>query len=531
MNVLLDIDEPDILIPCEGTYPYVRGGVASWIAQLITGLPQYKFAIVFIGSRQQDYPAKPLYDFPANLVYVVELFMFDEEEKPKIKATNGSLKNFEDVERLYQWFKNDNKKISFPNDLKNLDFFLKKITESSFLYSKESWYFINKKNQENCSDISFLDYFWSVRSIHIPIWKMAKLAKVLKDKGTILHSPSTGYAGFLSTLISHDTGKPFILTEHGIYTKERKIDLISSSLSLYKKLDLFRDTSATNYIQTMWVRFFEGIGKMSYNRANPILSLYGVAKETQISYGAEEKLCRVIPNGVDVKKLSKTIHQRPEGIPQVITLIGRVVSIKDIKTFIQAIRITANTIPNIEAWVVGPDDEEKEYAQECFELIDILDIKENIKFLGFQDISKILPQSGILTLSSISEGMPLVILEGFAAGLPCVSTDVGSCSELIYGGDNPKDKALGSAGVVCPIANPEALAEGYIELLTNPERWEKAQAVAIKRVNTFYTEKLFLDTYQKIYEDTFSTLETETSVPNETRLKPSVPNKEASWQE
>ena len=127
MNILLDNDEPDILIPCEGTYPYVRGGVASWIAQLITGLPQYKFGIAFIGSKKQDYPSKPLYDFPANLVYVVELFMFDEEEKPKIKATNGSLKNFEDVERLYQWFKNDNQKTSFPSDLKNLDFFLKKI--------------------------------------------------------------------------------------------------------------------------------------------------------------------------------------------------------------------------------------------------------------------------------------------------------------------------------------------------------------------------------------------------------------------
>ncbi len=506
MKTLYDIDQPDILIPCEGTYPYVRGGVSSWIAQLIAGLPQYKFGIVFIGSRRQDYPSKPLYRFASNLVYVVELFMFDEAEKPKIEALNGSPKTFKHVEQLYEWFRNDSKHTPFPSHLKNLDFFLKEVDESTFLYAKESWYFINKKNQENCSDISFLDYFWSVRSIHIPIWKMAKLANALKDKGAILHSPSTGYAGFLSALISHHTGKPFILTEHGIYTKERKIDLISSSLTLYKKLDLFRDTSATNYIQSMWVRFFEGIGKMSYSRANPILSLYGVAKETQIAYGADEKRCRVIPNGVDVKKLSQTIHERPKEVPQVITLIGRVVSIKDIKTFIQAIRITANAIPNIQAWVVGPTDEEREYAKECFELIEILDIKENIKFLGFQDISKILPKSGILTLTSISEGMPLVILEGFAAGVPCVSTDVGSCSELIYGGENPKDRALGAAGVICPIANAEALASGYIELLSNEEKWKKAQAVAIKRVNTFYTQELFLKTYQEVYEETFAKL-------------------------
>ena len=513
MKILHDINEPDILIPCEGTYPYVRGGVASWIAQLITGLPQYKFGVVFIGSRKADYPPKPLYEFPKNLVYVVELFMFEEDEKPPIKEQNGSVEDFEKVKKLYNWFREEKSDESFPKEVKNLDFYLNKINESTFLYSKESWYFICNMNQTNASDLSFLDYFWSVRSIHIPIWKMAKLAKLLQNKGQIVHSPSTGYAGFLSTLIAHETNKPFILTEHGIYTKERKIDLISSSLNLYTKLDIFRDTSATNYIQSMWVRFFEGIGKMSYSRANPILSLFGVAKETQIAYGADPKLCRVIPNGVDIEKLGKTIENRPEGIPQVITLIGRVVSIKDIKTFIQAIRITANTLPDVEAWVVGPDDEEKEYAQECFELIEILDVKKNIKFLGFQDISKILPQSGILTLTSISEGMPLVILEGFAAGVPCVSTDVGSCQELIYGGENEEDKALGSAGVVCPIADAEALANGYIELLSNEKRWREAQEVAIKRVNTFYTQELFLDTYQKVYEDTFESL------------------KDASWQE
>ncbi len=376
-----------------------------------------------------------------------------------------------------------------------------------FLYSRESWYFITSKNMQNCEDISFLDYFWSIRSILIPVWKMAKLAKFVADRGKIIHSPSTGYAGFLSALVSYDTGKPFILTEHGIYTKERKIDLISSSMNLYKKVELFRESAEDNYIQGMWVRFFEGIGKMSYSRAEPILSLYSMAKETQIAYGAEPKLCRVIPNGVDIKRLGATLKNRPEGVPKIITLIGRVVSIKDIKTFIRAIRVTANIIPDVEAWIVGPDDEEREYASECRDLIDILDVKRNIKFLGFQNIVDILPKSGILTLTSISEGMPLVILEGFAAGLPCVSTDVGSCRELIEGGENPDDRALGRAGFVCEIANVQQLADGYIKLLTDEKLWREAQDVAIKRVNRFYTQDIFLENYRGVYEDTFKKIE------------------------
>jgi glycosyltransferase involved in cell wall biosynthesis len=435
---------------------------------------------------------------------MIEIFMFDEEEKPAIKKLNGDPKNLEQVEQLYNWFRKKDQTEPFPEKVKNLDFYLKDIDESTFLYSREAWYFISNKNSDNSPNSSYLDYFWSVRSIHTPIWKMAKLAKVLRKRGKIIHSPSTGYAGFLSTLISNDTDKPFILTEHGIYTKERKIDLISSALSLYRKPELFRESAEENYVQSMWVRFFEGIGKMSYSRANPILSLFGVAKQTQIAYGADESRCTVIPNGVDIDKLGATLKNRPEGVPKIITLIGRVVSIKDIKTFIRAIRVTANKIPEVEAWIVGPDDEEEEYAQECRDLIDILDVKKNIKFLGFQNIVDILPQSGLLTLTSISEGMPLVILEGFAAGVPCVSTDVGSCSELIYGGENPEDQALGSAGEVCQIANVGQLADAYIDYLSDEAKWKKAQETGLKRVKQFYTQDIFLNNYQKVYEKVFN---------------------------
>jgi len=507
MKVVLDKGEPDILIPCEGTFPYVRGGVSSWIAQIISGMPEYKFGIVFIGSKREEYSSKPLYEFTDNLVFMVETFMFEEGNHPPIRPLDGDEHDFEAVKELYSWFRDRGSEREFPKEAMSLEFYLEKVSERIFLYSKESWYFITNKNIENCGEISFLDYFWTVRSILIPVWKMAKLADFIKHRGRIIHSPSTGYAGFLSALVSNDTGKPFILTEHGIYTKERKIDLISTSMSLYKKVELFRESAEDNYIQGMWVRFFEGIGKMSYFRANPILSLFGVAKETQIAYGANPELCRVIPNGVDIKRLGSTLKNRPSGVPKIITLIGRVVSIKDIKTFIRAIRVTVDTIPDVEAWIVGPDDEEKEYAQECRDLIDILDIKPNVKFLGFQNIVDILPKSGILTLTSISEGMPLVILEGFAAGVPCVATDVGSCKELIYGGEKAEDKALGKAGVVCEIANVKQLADGYISLLTDETRWLEAQKSAIARVNMFYTQEIFLNNYREVYQDIFEELE------------------------
>ena len=47
--------EADIALLLEGTYPYVSGGVSSWVNQIIRAFPEYRFALVFIGSQPKDY--------------------------------------------------------------------------------------------------------------------------------------------------------------------------------------------------------------------------------------------------------------------------------------------------------------------------------------------------------------------------------------------------------------------------------------------------------------------------------------------
>jgi glycosyltransferase involved in cell wall biosynthesis len=249
----------------------------------------------------------------------------------------------------------------------------------------------------------------------------------------------------------------------------------------------------------MWVSFFEKIGQFSYTRADPILSLFSGARDIQIRFGADESKAFVIPNGVDVDGLKNSYLSRGDDIPKVITLIGRVVSIKDIKTFIRSIRIVANTIPDIQAWVVGPMDEDVEYASECENMVNTLGLSKNFFFKGFQNIKDILPKTGLLTLTSISEGMPLTILEGYAAGVPCVATDVGSCKDLIFGGLGDEDVALGQAGDITSIANPTALAESYIRFLTDEELWKRAQKTALARVERYYRQDTFLAAYREVY--------------------------------
>lgn len=119
--------------------------------------------------------------------------------------------------------------------------------------------------------------------------------------------------------------------------------------------------------------------------------------------------------------------------------------IKDVKTFIRAMRGVVSAMPEAEGWIVGPEEEDPDYASECRSLVASLGLQDKVKFLGFRRIGEVLPQLGLMVLTSISEAQPLVILEAWAAGAPVVSSDVGSCRELIEGAD-AEDRAWVAPG-------------------------------------------------------------------------------------
>ena len=127
-----------------------------------------------------------------------------------------------------------------------------------------------------------------------------------------------------------------------------------------------------------------------------------------------------------------------------------------------------------------------------------LGLNENVKFLGFQNVLDILPQLGLMVLTSISEALPLVVLEAFASGLPCLATDVGSCRELIEGRGG-EDSALGAAGSVVSIADPEVTAEAALALLNDTARWHDAQRAGLARVARYYNDKLMFSSYRSLY--------------------------------
>jgi glycosyltransferase involved in cell wall biosynthesis len=515
----------DVTLLLEGTYPFVSGGVSSWVHQIISGMPEVKFAVLFVGGSPDRYD-KLRYELPRNVVHLEEHYLSHVPRRQVItrpgdrefsrcsaamhdafQTSAGPTEGRERTQTPTSAGPTDGReRTQTPTPGAPIASALEHVVEMlladptkhehDFLFGQHAWEEVCRRYERGAPDRSFLEYFWTVRSMHAPLFLMAHAAAGA-PQSRAFHVVSTGFAGFLGVLLRRGRRRPLILTEHGIYTKERRIELLQAP---WIPDDAEGTANQTiGYFRQVWIRFFEALGKMTYDAADPIVSLYEGNRERQHRDGADPARTRVVPNGIDLDRFAPLRSARPATPPRVLGLVGRVVPIKDIKTFIRAMRVVLARLPDAQGWVVGPDDEDKAYAEECHYLAQALGLKGKVSFLGLRKVDEILPRLGLNVLTSISEAQPLVVLEGLAAGVPCVASDVGCCRELLEGvGD--EDRALGKAGAIVDIADPEATARAAIELLEDPVRYGAAQRAGIARVERFYTRTRMLDQYGRIYE-------------------------------
>ena len=154
-------------------------------------------------------------------------------------------------------------------------------------------------------------------------------------------------------------------------------------------------------------------------------------------------------------------------------------------------------VENLELVILGPTEEDVSYYQEVLTLIDEFKLR-NVSILGRVDVKSYLPTFDIMLLTSISEGQPLAVLEGMAAGIPQICTNVGSCKELLYGMNQDE---LGHCGIIVPVMDVEKIA-GAIEVLALDGLLRLQMGkIGYERVKATYQKKDFLDQYEALYND------------------------------
>ncbi|MBD5105854.1 MAG: GT4 family glycosyltransferase PelF [Lachnospiraceae bacterium] len=457
----------------EGCYPYVVGGVSSWVQMLLEARRETDFIIhSLLPDRQQSGQFK--YTMPENVLEIREAYLNDHDVvKPFRKKT-----------KLNDEEKSCFRKLIFGENIDWLGifrFFEKdNISVNDILMGEEFFEIVQDLYIEKYPQCVFTDFLWSVRSLYLPLFTILKVPVAEAD---CYHAISTGYAGILACKGHYLYQKPILLTEHGIYTREREEEIIKVDWTqgIYKDL---------------WIRYFYTLSSCIYDCASQVISLFQQARKIQLELGCPKEKARVISNGVYVKQFENIQGKDPEDTFINVGAVLRVVPIKDVKTMINAFALAKMKVPNLKLYIMGPTDENPEYYEECLEFIRGFQVAD-IEFTGRVNVKEYLGKMDMTILTSISEGQPLSILESMAASKPCIATDVGGCKELLYGGE--KD-SLGRSGIIVPVMNVDKIANAMVTLAKDEVLREDMGYSGRLRVKAFYRNEQVTRTYGELYE-------------------------------
>lgn len=466
-----------VCIVVEGCYPYVVGGVSSWVHSLIKQFPNIEFIIQTIAA-DRSVRGKFVYEMPDNVSEVREAYVQDDDWiglKKKHQKIHMSKKEFEavkslilneniDWEGVFSFFNNQN--FSINDFLMGKDF---------FLMAKELY-------QRKYENITFSDFVWSLRSMYLPLLLCLKTPLPQAD---LYHCVATGYAGVLGSMAKTIYGSSLLISEHGIYSREREEDIIKASWveGVYKNV---------------WIEHFKKMSTCAYQHADKVTALFEYAKNLQIELGCPAHKTLVTPNGIDAARFENIPGKTEEDKAFFnIGAVLRIAPIKDVKTLINAFYYAKQREPSLKLWIMGPWEEEDPYAKEVFALVDSLKPQDLI-FTGRINVTEYLGRMDATILSSISEGQPLTILEGFAAKCPAIATNVGNCEGLIYG---EGDDELGPAGIVTDTMSVSSLADAMVKLAREPEAAKQMGEIGYQRLMAKYQLSQMKETYRKLYQD------------------------------
>lgn len=160
-----------------------------------------------------------------------------------------------------------------------------------------------------------------------------------------------------------------------------------------------------------------------------------------------------------------------------IVCVGNLRPEKDHPTLIRAMQAVVRQVPRAHLLLVGAETDRAAAARTRQEIARC-DLSSRVTLLGARnDVTSILRICDIGVLSSVSEGLPMALLEYGQAGLATVATDVGQCAETLDSG---------RTGILIPPSSPAPLAEALIRLLRSPQNRIQLGNKFRKRVETLY---------------------------------------------
>ncbi|MDQ0939225.1 GT4 family glycosyltransferase PelF [Streptomyces sp. V1I1] len=462
---------PLVTLLTEGTYPHSHGGVSVWCDQLVDGLPDFDFNVIAVTGTGRESLA---WELPAHVAEPVSVPMWGPD--PAGAAPRG--RRLRRLTETYERF---------------LTSFLDPATEAHFgpaLYELAGAARDGVLAPALRTDraVRILAGVWNRRDLPVYAARptlhdaltatdllehaLRPLAAAPPERG-VAHAVSGGIAVLPGLVGRQLHGVPLLLTEHGVYLRERYLG--------------YRTGPYRWPVKALLLGFFRLLAEETYRAADLITPGNRYNRLWEERGGADPELIRTVYNGVDPAAFPPA---GPEPDVPTLSWAGRVDPIKDLETLIRAFAIVRKDLPDARLRLFGGTPRGGEaYRERCEALAAELGHADAVSFEGrVDDIRDAYAAGNVVMLSSISEGFPFTLIEAMSCGRATVSTDVGGVRE-----------AVGDSGLVVPPREPEAMARAALELLRDPRRRAAMGEAARLRVIEQFTLRQTVDTFRSIY--------------------------------
>ncbi|GHB01445.1 GT4 family glycosyltransferase PelF [Streptomyces chryseus] len=466
-------DAARVTLLTEGTYPHSHGGVSVWCDQLVQGMPDFDFHVIAVTGTGRE----PLaWELPSHVAPPVTVPMWGPD--PVGRAPRGRRRRqlMAAYERFLTALLDPGAEDQFGAALHELARSARDGLLAPALRTDQA--------------VAVLASVWGRPGLPVHAARptlhdaltatdllehaLRPLAATPPEHG-VCHAVSGGLAVLPGLVGRRLHGVPLLLTEHGVYLRERYLG--------------YRTGPYRWPVKALLLGFFRLLAEETYRTADLITPGNRYNRLWEEQGGAAPELIRTVYNGVDPAAFPAA---GPEPDVPTLSWAGRVDPIKDLETLIRAFALVRAEIPDARLRLFGGTPRGGEaYRERCEALAAELGHGDAVVFEGrVEDIRDAYAAGNAVMLSSISEGFPFTLIEAMSCGRATVSTDVGGVRE-----------AVGDTGLVVPPREPEAMARAALELLRDPERRAAMGRDARLRVIEQFTLRQTIDTFRSIYTE------------------------------
>ena len=464
-----------VLLTTEGTYPYAMGGVSSWCDLLVRNLSEIEWQILPIvgGSMRRT----PVFELPVNAVLARRVELWSEQPSgrgSRQRADRGT--HFELpgvlVRNLLGW----------NGDLVALQDALVRCrrcpqgVRTAFRCARgwraflENLHAVLEERPLGAGASPQFDTLEAARLYQTLYW-VARTAAVRTPPADILHVTAAGWAAIPALVDKTLYGTPLLLTEHGVYVREAYLAGIRNKQA----------TPAARFVAT---RLARGLARAAYWAADVVSPVIDANARWEEGLGVDPAKIRIIYNGVSAQ-------DPPSPPPQTKTIVsvGRIDPLKDIHTMLRVMHRVVQQVPDAQLLHYGPVTEGQEiYGRAIMRHYDRSGLLDRFCFMGRTTTpSQAVRDADIVLMTSISEGLPLAILEAMAQARPIVATGVGGVPDVVRG-----------CGIVAPPGDVHALAQGVSTLLRAPALAAQLGQRGYARVCRLFDQRACVEAYRQL---------------------------------